>query len=154
MKKALIASLPLFAAFSFGMALMSCMHLYSSSHGEYSVASNVSLFSPKQYRVNEVLRVVDGDTFDLSLDLGFGIELDGRCRLLGVDCPEVKGPSRELGKKATLFSAEWLASRQMLASVEGKDSFGRWLVVVIDEPSGAKLSDALIESGNAVLYER
>ena len=43
-----------------------------------------------EYRVKEVVRVVDGDTVDVILDLGFGLFKKERCRVAGVDPPADK----------------------------------------------------------------
>jgi micrococcal nuclease len=41
-----------------------------------------------EYRVKEVLKVVDGDTIDVVIDLGFDISFTSRVRLAGIDTPE------------------------------------------------------------------
>jgi len=41
-----------------------------------------------EYKVKEVVRVIDGDTVDLILDLGFGLFKKERVRIAGVDTPE------------------------------------------------------------------
>ena len=40
------------------------------------------------YRVNKVIKIVDGDTIDVMLDLGFDIMYKSRVRLFGIDTPE------------------------------------------------------------------
>jgi micrococcal nuclease len=45
---------------------------------------------PFVYRLKTVAKVVDGDTVDLDLDLGFSITLRQRVRLIGVDAPELR----------------------------------------------------------------
>ncbi len=42
----------------------------------------------------KITNVVDGDTFDFEIDLGFGITYKNRLRLYGVDTPEVRGSER------------------------------------------------------------
>ena len=51
-----------------------------------------------------VKRVVDGDTLDLDIDLGFHITLSERVRLMGVDTPETR--SRDLVEKADGLKAK------------------------------------------------
>ena len=41
-----------------------------------------------EYRVKQVLKVVDGDTIDVVIDLGFDISFTSRVRLAGIDTPE------------------------------------------------------------------
>ena len=40
------------------------------------------------YRVKKLLNVVDGDTIDVDIDLGFDISLSKRVRMAGIDTPE------------------------------------------------------------------
>ena len=59
------------------------------------------------YRVNKVLKVVDGDTIDVILDMGFDILYKQRVRLFGIDTPESR--TRDLTeKKYGLMSKEFL----------------------------------------------
>ena len=64
----------------------------------------------------ELKRVVDGDTLDLIVDLGFSTKIAWRCRLADIDRPETWRPKsdgeREHGEKATEF---------VIKELEGKD---------------------------------
>jgi micrococcal nuclease len=55
------------------------------------------------YRVNKVIKVVDGDTIDVMLDLGFDIMYKSRVRLFGIDTPESR-TSDKTEKKYGLMS--------------------------------------------------
>jgi micrococcal nuclease len=48
-------------------------------------------------------RVVDGDTFDVSVDVGFHVRMRMRLRLNGVDAYETRGPERPKGLEAKRF---------------------------------------------------
>jgi len=61
------------------------------------------------YQIKTVKRIVDGDTYDLLIDLGFGAALDIRVRLLGVDTPELRGQTKEKGKAASRAVSEFFA---------------------------------------------
>ena len=118
---------------------------------------------PFVYRVT-LLRVVDGDTFDIDIDLGFSMQLTGqRLRLLGVNTPETKGKTRDAGMQAKAFTRAWLGShtnimirsRKREPGHAEKDAFGRWLVEVFgDNDQGEQecLNAALLDSGNAVPF--
>ena len=41
-----------------------------------------------EYKIKELLKVVDGDTIDVLIDLGFNITIKQRVRLDGIDAPE------------------------------------------------------------------
>lgn len=80
-----------------------------------------------------VLNVVDGDTFDLDIDVGFNIHVYKRVRLLDIDCPEKNARNGEKEKAAGLYVTEWakkefLGKEVRIKSWKGTDSFGRYLV--------------------------
>ena len=57
----------------------------------------------------EIVKVIDGDTLDVLIDLGFNIKMKERVRLLGVDTPEVFGQNAvPSGKEATEFTSLWV----------------------------------------------
>ena len=118
-----------------------------------------------EYKCN-VVKVVDGDTVDVDIDLGFGVWLkDERVRMMGIDTPE----SRTSDKVEKLFG---LAAKQKLKSLLGKSpilktqvskdgedmkgKFGRILgdfdVYDADKDAWRPATDVLIETGNAVAY--
>lgn len=100
------------------------------------------------YGVVECVRVVDGDTVDLRIDLGFYLTAALRFRLLGVDTPERGQPG---WAEATDFARQWIAARTTLrVQTHKSDSFGRWLG---DLYSGDEhLHRALIDAGHGVSY--
>jgi endonuclease YncB( thermonuclease family) len=115
---------------------------------------------PYRYKVTEVLRVVDGDTLDLRLSLGFGLTAAFRFRLAGVDAAEIFGSKAEpRGRAAQEFVVRWLDERADQLTVRtyksshatvgiGDGAFGRWLADVLG-PGDEELADALVEFGLA-----
>jgi micrococcal nuclease len=65
---------------------------------------------PYIYRIKQVLKVVDGDTIDAAIDLGFDISLTKRIRLAGVDTPESRTTDTN-EKKLGLEVKEWLKKK-------------------------------------------
>ena len=65
---------------------------------------------PYIYRIKSVLKVVDGDTIDADIDLGFSISLTKRIRLAGIDTPESRTTDAE-EKKLGLEAKDWLKHR-------------------------------------------
>jgi micrococcal nuclease len=90
----------------------------------------------EQYvRKATLVRVVDGDTLVLDIDLGFGIWRRGQtARVLGVNCPEMHGESKAAGRDAKAFTQNWFDGRDVTVRTElesrDTDSFGRVLVEV------------------------
>ena len=88
----------------------------------------------------KVLRVIDGDTFRASIDLGFGVALpDVSVRLLGVRAPELSEPG---GPQAAARLRAALPRDVVLCSSGKRDAFGRILADVELRP-GTLLSDVL-----------
>jgi micrococcal nuclease len=103
-----------------------------------------------------IRRVVDGDTVDVTLDLGFDILYNNRIRLLGIDTPESR--TRDLEEKALGLAAKDrvkelcpVGSTVILRTTkDGKGKFGRILgEIFVEEQSVNKL---LVEEGHAVEY--
>lgn len=87
------------------------------------------------YEIRRVHRVVDGDTYDLELDLGFYQFGVYRVRLLGVDTPEIYGrnatPEGQAAKEAVEAWFELHSNGDVLvAKTQKADSFGRWLAYI------------------------
>ena len=104
----------------------------------------------------KVTNVVDGDTVDVDIDLGFGVWLrDQRIRLYGIDTPESRtsDPFEKLyGKAATEFLKKWLDGGDVTikTSKDGRGKFGRILgeLWVFD----TNVNKKMIEEHHAVEY--
>jgi micrococcal nuclease len=102
-------------------------------------------------------RVVDGDTYDLDIDLGLRVHTCTRVRLRGVDTPETYGVSHDSqewreGQAAKRFVDEWLGRRATLRVKTFRDrtgKYGRWLVEIEDPDTGEALSESLLAAGHA-----
>ena len=111
-----------------------------------------------------VLRVVDGDTVDVDINLGFGVWLkDERVRIMGIDTPESRTADRVedlFGEAAKSRLKELMKNGGKLITTEDKDGedmkgkFGRILGDFYVEYDGKKtrVTDVLIEEGHAVAY--
>ena len=107
----------------------------------------------------KVTRVVDGDTIDVNIDLGFNIWHKARVRMLGIDTPESR--TRNLEEKA-LGLASKARLKEMLKGVsvkiecaKEKGKFGRVLanVIIIDKDGNEiNCNDQLCAEGHARPY--
>ena len=103
-------------------------------------------------------RVVDGDTLDLTVQLGMRISAKDRFRLWHpggrFDAPEVTGDSRESGIRATDFVVDWLDENGPVLYVcthkDLRGGFGRWLADIVS-PDGRSLTSDMISAGHAKL---
>jgi len=110
----------------------------------------------------KVIRIIDGDTIDAQVDLGFKVHHNVRIRLFGINTPEVRTRDAEekvRGKAATERVRELLsgADRLILKS-HGVGKFGRCLgeVTVVnfkaDEDETKDLTQTLLAEGHGVPY--
>ena len=84
-----------------------------------------------EYAIKEVVRVVDGDTIDIIIDLGFSLTKKERVRLAGIDAPESRTTDLE-EKKMGLESKEFLTTRlidcvNLKVKTEKDGKYGRML---------------------------
>lgn len=80
-----------------------------------------------------VKRVVDGDTVDIVVDLGFSVNVEMRFRLYGIDTPEKNDPSesvRELAIKASQWATTELTGKTVTIKSHSTDKYGRYLAEV------------------------
>ena len=119
-----------------------------------------------EYRAT-IRRVVDGDTVDVDIDLGFGIWLkDERVRMMGIDTPESRTRDKvekKFGKAAGARLKSLLGKTAVLKTRVAKDGedmkgkFGRILgdfeVYYAEEDRYCFAGEILVKEGHAVLYE-
>ena len=98
------------------------------------------------YRIANVRRVVDGDTYWFDLDAGFRTTVLVNIRLHGYDCPErARGSQheRDQAKYATGYADAWLLGTPGALWVRTEpdpDDFGRWLGEIwAEDGDGTKL---------------
>ena len=102
----------------------------------------------------ELVKVVDGDTVDVTLDLGFDVKLHKqRCRLAGIDTPESRTRNlkeKALGLKAKERLKELCVGKFKIQSL-GKGKYGRILAIPFTE-TNQDICQLLISEGHAVEY--
>ena len=84
-----------------------------------------------EYQIKEVVKVIDGDTIDIIIDLGFGLTKKERVRLAGIDTPESRTKDLEekkFGLEAKAFLERRLSECENLwVSTEKDGKYGRML---------------------------
>jgi micrococcal nuclease len=115
-----------------------------------------------EYRIKEVDRIVDGDTVDVTIDLGFDILYKTRVRLYGINTPESR--TKDLEEKRRGLAAKDRLTRiiydamedgsDLLLHTKEKGKFGRYLgILIIQQPeSQININQILVEEGHAVPY--
>ena len=74
------------------------------------------------FRVTKINRVVDGDTIDVTIDLGFDLYKKERVRVAGVDTPEKRTRDKE-EKELGIDATNWLKDR-LEAAIAGEEDLG------------------------------
>lgn len=108
-----------------------------------------------QYGIKEVVKVVDGDTVDVVVDLGFDISRKERIRLNGIDAPEsiTKDPKeKKYGLQTKQFVKKWFSeNKNILVKTYKEEKYGRILGDFFVEGQKS-LNALLIEQGYAWVY--
>tara|TARA_B100000035_G_scaffold244284_1_gene212820 strand:- start:339 stop:800 length:462 start_codon:yes stop_codon:yes gene_type:complete len=116
------------------------------------------------FRVIKINRVVDGDTIDVTIDLGFDLTKKERVRVAGVDTPEKR--TRDLEEKALGIDAtNWLKTK-LDGAIKGDDDliirtelvggmgkYGRLLGWLYIGDAEVSLNETMIEQGYAWAYD-
>jgi len=116
------------------------------------------------FRVTEINRVVDGDTIDVTIDLGFDLYKKERVRVAGVDTPEKR--TRDLEEKELGIDATNWMKKQLEDTINGDDEltirtelvggmgkYGRLLGWLYVGDADTSLNEQMIVEGYAWAYD-
>ena len=112
-----------------------------------------------EYRIKKITNVVDGDTIDVDIDLGFDVSFSQRVRLAGIDTPESR-TSDKFEKTLGLEAKEYLKkklkdAKDVIIKTEKPDSsekYGRILGWLYIDGDTVSVNDHMIEDGYAWGY--
>ena len=116
------------------------------------------------FRVIEINRVLDGDTIDVTIDLGFDLYKKERVRVAGVDTPEKRTRDKE-EKELGLDATNWLKEKldgalrgddELIIRTElvgGVGKYGRLLGWLYVGDGDTSLNEQMIEEGYAWAYD-
>jgi micrococcal nuclease len=109
-----------------------------------------------QYKIKKINRVIDGDTVDLDIDLGFGITLSHRVRLKGINAAETRTLDLE-EKQAGINARLWLEKElskpgEWVIETTKEDKYGRILgtLYLVGEP--VTVNEKMLNEGIAKPY--
>lgn len=112
-----------------------------------------------EYQVKKLLAVIDGDTIDVEIDLGFDISITKRVRLAGIDTPESRTSDKyekSLGLESKALLKQRLSAAQTIVikteKPDSSEKYGRvlgWLFLDEDETS---FNETMIATGYAWSY--
>jgi micrococcal nuclease len=112
-----------------------------------------------EYYVKKVTKVVDGDTIDVEIDLGFDISFSSRVRLAGIDTPESRTADKmekALGLEAKDYLKKQIESAKTVVikteKMDSSEKYGRILGWVFLDGSEVSMNEKMIEDGHAWGY--
>ena len=108
------------------------------------------------YKIKKIERIVDGDTLDVSIDLGFGVTLSHRVRLKDVDAAEIR--TKDLTEKAEGLAAKvWIEKElsregEWVIETTKEDKYGRILGTLYLVGDPVTLNERMLNEGIAKPY--
>jgi micrococcal nuclease len=129
---------------------------------DLSKSSNCSLIFRRimfEYYVKKVTKVVDGDTIDVEIDLGFDISFSSRVRLAGIDTPESRTldkMEKALGLEAKAYLKSQIDSAKTIVikteKMNSSEKYGRILGWLFLDGATVSMNEKMIEDGHAWGY--
>lgn len=114
-------------------------------------------------RKAKIINVVDGDTVDAIVDLGYYINITVRFRFLNIDTPEIRSKDNKKALEAKQYVIDKLLNKEVYIQSFKSDSFGRWLCYIWYNENDEcinlndeciNLNDSLVILGYAKVYEK
>jgi micrococcal nuclease len=117
------------------------------------------MISPNYIYKAFVKNVIDGDTIDAEIDLGFNIKIIHRLRLNRINTFETRGTSGETKSLALAgkeFTKTKLLNKEIIIKTQKSDAFGRYLAEVwyFEGENQINICDELLSLNLAILYEK
>ncbi len=109
-----------------------------------------------------LIKVVDGDTIDIDIDLGMKISYRIRARLMGINTPETYGVKKESDEYKAGMAAKQRLIDLLSINPDGfvvrthkdrKGKYGRYLVDVYVDEDNKHVNEILVEEGHAIYYD-
>ena len=109
-----------------------------------------------QYKIKKITKVIDGDTVDLDIDLGFGVTISHRIRLKDINAPETRTldlEEKDKGIQAKLWLEKELSKEgEWIIETTKEDKYGRMLgtLYLVGEP--VTVNERMLNEGIAKPY--
>lgn len=109
------------------------------------------MYEDNNARSAVITHVIDGDTFEADVTLGYGVTVNLRFRIFGINTPEVFGAEKEKGIVSKEFIVKQFLNKPVTIVNKGLDSFRRNLADVYFNSNGvqANLGELLCTQGLA-----
>jgi micrococcal nuclease len=109
------------------------------------------------YKIKAIKKIVDGDTIDVDIDLGFGITISHRVRLNGIDAAETR-TTDTVEKVKGLAAKEWLKKElsregEWIIETTKEDKYGRILGTLYRVGDPVTINERMLNDGIAEPYK-
>lgn len=109
-----------------------------------------------RYKIKNINKVIDGDTIDIDIDLGFSITISSRIRLKGINAPETRTTDldeKEKGIQAKNWLIEKLSTNEeFIIDTYKEDKYGRMLGILYSENSEISINQMMLNEGIVKKY--
>lgn len=102
-----------------------------------------------KYRA-EILRVIDGDTVECKVDLGFDVSLNAKFRMAGINAPEIDTDEGKVTSARLKELCPVGLKCVVQTSKDRKEKYGRYLAVILKD--GVNINQLLLDEGLAKKY--
>ena len=108
------------------------------------------------YKIKSIKKIVDGDTMDVDIDLGFGITISHRVRLNGIDAAETR-TTDTVEKGKGLAAKEWIKKElsregEWIIETTKEDKYGRILGTLYCVGDPVTINERMLNDGIAGPY--
>lgn len=109
-----------------------------------------------QYKIKSIQKIIDGDTIDVEIDLGFGITTSQRIRLKYINAAETRTLNLEEKAKG-LAAKEWLKKElsregEWIIETQKEDKYGRYLGTLYCVGDSVTVNERMLNEGIVVPY--
>lgn len=108
-----------------------------------------------QYKIKKIQKIIDGDTIDADISLGFGLTISHRIRLKGINAAETKTldlQEKQKGLEAKLWLEKELSEGEWIIETLKEDKYGRYLGTLYRLGDTVSLNEKMIQQGLAKSY--
>jgi micrococcal nuclease len=105
----------------------------------------------KYIRAAKVIKIIDGDTIDVDIDVGYHLTIRQRLRFARINAPELSTAEGQAAKAYVISQLDMVPNIIIQTHKNPADKYGRWLAEIWLD-TGQNLNDLMLSTGHAVVY--
>lgn len=121
--------------------LLNCTNVYSETY-----TNNIPQYCYKA----RVVKVIDGDTVEMLVDLGFSVSIQKRFRLYGINAPELKNDTNSIGKISKQYLTQLINNKDVIIKTEKNktDKYGRYIATIFLD--NVNINQKIVSDGQGI----